>query len=178
MGHLAIKKWEIFRKHVQAHQNTMNRPQLLASLKDLIFDLKGLKDQEVQQLYSQYLSYFDLINWEEYQTIDQAWYRLNELITFEIINSPINSFRHVFTKVRDLSWLLLVFKTDISCNKCNEDEMRVLSDKAQTTLYLCCDRCGLITLRDGEIISNTEILVPTLYEKIKNTGLNPSLEIG
>lgn len=174
MSHITIKKWEEFHRKVQLVKPSIDRILLLTCLQEVCQELKLINDKEVRLAYKEYLDYFEVIDLMDYQIIEEPWYSLNDIVEYDIVNSRINSFRHVFTKIRDLLWLLLTYKTDIQCARCDEDEMRVLATKDQATIFLSCDRCGFITNHQGESISKTEILYPLSYKKAIELGFHAS----
>lgn len=172
MSHIAIKKWEEFRRKVQLVKPFIDRTILLTCLQEVCQELKFINDNEVRLAYNEYLDYFETIDLKDYQTIEEPWYSLSEIVEYDIVSSRINSSRHVITKIRDLLWL--AYKTDIQCVRCDEDEMRVLATKDQVTIYLCCDRCGFISNLQCETIFETEILYPLSYKKVIELGFHPS----
>ena len=177
MSHIAIQKWSEFLRKVKDMSQSIDRKSLLICLQEVCKELKLIKDNQVRFAYNKYLNYFEAIDFKDYQVVEKPWYSLNDLVEHNILNCRINSFAPVIVKIRDLLWLLLAYKTDIQCSRCDEDEMRVLSTKGQVTIFLCCDRCGFITNNQGEMVSETEILYPLFYKKVTDLGYCPSKDV-
>lgn len=174
MSHIILRRWEEFRSNIEQSSADVIRERLIMLLIELNQNIKMSDDVEVRVMYDRFLKYFEAINVHDYLIIEQPWYSLKDIISFDIINCKIDSLNRVMVKIRDLLWMLLVFKTDQQCSRCDEDEMRVLSAKDRSDIYLCCDSCGLVTDMNGVPVSAPEVLYPLTYQKIVEAGFNPS----
>lgn len=174
MKHILLRNWEEFRSYIEQNSDNIKRDQLINLLLGITQNIKEEKDVEIRILYTNYLEYFEAISIQEHLYIERPWFNLKDILMFDIVKCKIDSVSRLIVKIRDLLWMLLVFKTDIQCSRCDEDEMRVLSGKDQSSLFLCCDNCGLISTVNGDPISVQEILYPITDQKIKEAGFNPS----
>ncbi|MEN7550420.1 hypothetical protein AAG747_21050 [Rapidithrix thailandica] len=174
MSHIVLEKWNELQLKIEQQRDELNRESLLIILFDWIRGIKKIKDSKVQNLYHEYLAYF-----EEVSDLDgilniKPWYSLQELIEYDILKSTELSFERPIVKVRDVLWELLVFKSDKECPCCGDDNLRAMTYKGQKELFFCCDICGCIVDEDGGRKEVDDKLYPAPFElvELKKIGVS------
>jgi hypothetical protein len=173
MSHFNIKLWEKFKSNVIDHQQNLDRKVLIDLLLSFSKDLKPTKDVTNKQLYNRYLAYFEDMDIPSYYKCDEVWYSLENLVTYDILNSNVDNYKRPVVNVRDLLWELLAFKSDRECPSCGDDDMRVLSPKNSSQLILACDLCTYACDLEGNEAFPEEKCYPTHYDLIKAAGIRP-----
>jgi len=176
MSHKNIELWNHFKNSVLEAKPNVNRKFLIQKLQDFSSKIKASNDSKTQILFEEFLAYFEEFDLNGYLDLpDQlVWYAIEDLIEYDILRKSDLNFERPILKARDLLWELLAFKSNINCSICGDDDLRVLSNKNEEKLHLCCDLCGNHTNLEGEPVTSDVILFPAPYQVIQSSHLVPS----
>ncbi|GAA5042340.1 hypothetical protein GCM10011506_44280 [Marivirga lumbricoides] len=174
MSHILLEKWKELEEELKVQRSSLDRETLLKILLRWTQEVKKIKDEKVQELYHSYLEYFENCFFPENNIT--PWYSLKELIDVDLLNRPPLTYDRAVIKVRDVLWELLVFKSDILCPCCGDDNLRVMVNN-DNILIFTCDLCGCILNESGKKTDVNGKLYPAPMSMIRLAGItaNPVL---
>lgn len=130
---------------------------------------------EIRKLYDLYFRYFELIQIEEYQ-FDKEWFSLPDIVRFELLLFTPARIEDLALRCRNILWNIAVFKTNIECTNCGNDDFRALSNIERTDIYLCCDICNYMKpFSNSSNIFPVIPLIPIIPAQRKKYNLTPSI---
>jgi hypothetical protein len=101
-----------------------------------------LKDQSHQtRLHESGIMKYVNLDWQNYNFIT-PWFSTEEEIVVLFRNEPSNE-STMFQRIRDFLHNIIVFKSNIPCPRCNNDDLRCWTDSIN--LFYECDNCLYVT---------------------------------
>jgi len=161
---------------VNRRKGELNKEMLLGLLSEWTVEVRQLKDMRVKELYKMYLEYFDNLDFSLF-SFDRKyiWYSFEDLITYNFRKEMLlSSFERPFVIVRDVLWELLVFKSDLECTCCGNDNFRIMVNEIRTAVFGVCDVCGCSKLLYGKADSIEAQLYPATQNIVETYGFTPS----
>jgi hypothetical protein len=108
------------------------------------------------------------LNLEEYDfKID--WIDLDDLVNNFLLKAPPRSFEHMITRVRDFLHDLLIYKSQISCPRCGDDDLRCYTNGE--VVFFECDRCLYFVDQDLHPVRPPSKVIPCTKGKLKEFHL-------
>ncbi|ANO47200.1 hypothetical protein V8245_04940 [Flavobacterium columnare] len=144
-----------------------NSEYIIEKLLDFSNQIKGLNDSNIKKLHKEYLSYFEKIDFRDF-LFNDGWYNLDE-IKKDILNlSGTDEF--IISKTCNLLRDLIIFKSDIECNNCEQDNYRVFVSSDNGLPFFECDLCSQLIDSKGNKIVEMESLYPIKENEVVKFG--------
>ncbi|KFF73164.1 hypothetical protein HX13_22595 [Chryseobacterium sp. P1-3] len=137
MSHIVLRKWKELQQNVEQRKNSLTTRSIVDLLLNWSKEIQLIKDAQIQNLYDDYLKYFENLNVEDILYVDDhVWYSLKDVIQFDILQPKINTYERAITQVRDVLFNLLIFKSDKNCPCHGDDNLRVFVEAGSEKLIL------------------------------------------
>lgn len=168
-------KWIKFAAEIQVSEN-IPPIELLQSLLSFSLEIGKTENNYIKDLYNTYLSLFKSYDLKQYNfDIKDLWYSLDEVIKFDILEFEPKSDENIMLNIRDIIWNMIVFKSDIDCPICLQDDLRVFIEKTQKEIYFECDNCNNFFDKNFHTVKHFTELAYINSDIVKENNLSPSV---
>lgn len=149
-----IKQWEDLKRAVSLGRESITSIDLYNNLRDWTHLLKESPLKEHSKYYELSFSFFEGIRIEEYE-FSVTWYSLADLIKYSLLNYDSDKISRLAGNCGKMMLEILVFKTNILCPNCTDDNLRAFTDLNEHEVYLNCDICDYSKDINGKRVYET-----------------------